>query len=106
MWDRPLYGSDVLKQELERTGQWHYGAAVQESVAAKAERIVRQEMERCRWDETTLAARRKGDATKVGIAQQIQRETTVNLAWIAQRLQMGTKTYLAHLLYWKRLHEK
>jgi hypothetical protein len=30
----------------------------------------------------------------------LRRETTVTLAWIAERLQMGTKTHLAHLLYW------
>jgi hypothetical protein len=40
------------------------------------------------------------------MAQRLQRETTVTLAWIAQRLQMGTRTYLAHLLYWKRRGDK
>jgi hypothetical protein len=24
----------------------------------------------------------------------------MTLAWIAERLQMGARTYLAHLLYW------
>ena len=34
------------------------------------------------------------------IALRLRHETTMTLAWIAQRLQMGTKTHLAHLLYW------
>ena len=25
----------------------------------------------------------------------------MSLAWIAQRLHMGTKTHLSHLLYWQ-----
>jgi hypothetical protein len=31
----------------------------------------------------------------------ILRETTMKLLQIAQRLQMGTKTHLSHLLYWQ-----
>ncbi len=106
-----FFGDEALKQELlaevsERTGQWHYGEAFQESVAAKAERIVKEELKKRKWDEKTLAARRKGDAAKVAIAERLQEETTVTLAWIAERLQMGAKTHLAHLLYWKRRSEK
>jgi len=102
-----FFGNDALKQELlaqaaEKAGAWHYGELVQESAAAKAERIVMDELATNRWDESTLAARRKGDAVKVAMAQRLRRETTMTLAWIANRLQMGTKTYLAHLLYWKR----
>ena len=26
----------------------------------------------------------------------------MTLAWIAERLNMGTQTHLAHLLYWER----
>ncbi len=40
-------------------------------------------------------ARRKGGPVKVFIAQRLPRETTMTLAWIAQRLQLGTKTYPA-----------
>jgi REP element-mobilizing transposase RayT len=104
-------GGDALKQELlaqasEKTGRWHYGDLVRESAEAQAERIVEEELNKRKWNESTLAARRKGDPAKVGMAQRLQRETTVTLAWIAQRLQMGTRTYLAHLLYWKRREEK
>ena len=44
---------------------------------------------------------RKGDPAKVKLAQRLRAETTMTLNWIAQRLQMGTKTHLAHLLYWE-----
>jgi len=102
-----FFGNDALKQELlaqatEKTGPWHYGELVQESAVAKAERIVMEELAQRHWDAAILAARRKGDTEKVLIAQRLQRETTMTLAWIANRLQMGTKTHLAHLLYWKR----
>jgi hypothetical protein len=53
-----------------------------------------------------LAARRKGDAEKVAMAQRLRRETTMTLAWIAERLRMGVKTHLAHLLYWNRREQK
>jgi hypothetical protein len=45
--------------------------------------------------------RRKGDVAKLRIAKILREKTTMTLDWIAERLQMGTKTHLAHLLYWK-----
>ena len=45
-----------------------------------------------------VGARRKGDAGKVALAERLRRETTVTLAWVANRLPMGAKTYLAYLL--------
>ena len=106
-----FFGNAALKQELlaqvsAKTGQRHYGELVQESAEAAAERIVTKEFTRRKWDEDVLAARRKGDPAKVAIAQRLRRETTMTLAWIAERLQMGTPTHLAHLLYWKRRNEQ
>jgi hypothetical protein len=104
-------GKEALKQELlaqvsKKVGKWHYGEAVQESAEAKAEGIVKEELRKRKWDEKTLAARRKGDAEKVAMAQRLRRETTMTLAWIAERLRMGVKTHLAHLLYWNRREQK
>jgi hypothetical protein len=90
----------------EKTGQSHYGELVRESAIAKAERLVRAELAKRKWDEASLAARRKGDPGKLAIAQRLRRETTMTQAWIAERLRMGTKTYLAHLLYWKKRDHK
>jgi hypothetical protein len=104
-------GKEALKQELlaqvsKKAGKWHYGEAVQESAEAKAERIVTEELRKWKWDDKVLASRRKGDAGKVAVAERLRRETTMTLEWIARRLRMGTKTHLAHLLYWKRRNEK
>jgi putative transposase len=106
-----FFGRDALKEELlaamsEKSGRWHYGEAVVESAQSRAERIVREELKRRKWDERELTERRKGDVGKVAIAERLQRETTMTLAWIADRLRMGARTHLAHLLYWKRRNEK
>ena len=106
-----FFGEDALKQELlaqvsEKTGRFHYGEAVHESVQARAERIVTEELKRRKWSLSSLAQRRKGDAGKVAIAVRLRAETTVTMAWIAERLQMGTRTHLAHLLYWRKRDEE
>jgi len=43
---------------------------------------------------------RKGNTKKVQMTLSLRRETTMTLAWIAQRLRMGSTGYLAHLLSW------
>ena len=98
-------GEASLKEELlakasTRTGAWLYGAVVQESALVLAERLVKAEFKRLGWTEQTLAERRKGDPAKVALAQRLRRETTMTVGWIAERLQMGTRTHLTHLLYW------
>jgi len=40
------------------------------------------------------------------MAARLRRETTMKLAWIAERLQMETSTHLAHLLYWRGKERK
>jgi hypothetical protein len=51
------------------------------------------------WTDKDLAVRRKGDPKKVRLAGKLRAETTVPLAWIAQRLAMGSRGYLTWLLY-------
>jgi hypothetical protein len=41
------------------------------------------------------------DSRKLRMTLRLQKETTMTLAWIAQRLHMGTKTHLSHVLYWQ-----
>ncbi len=101
------FGQEALKEELlaqvsARSGAWHYGEELRESAAAKAERIAAEELRRRGWNTTTLGRRRKGDPEKVVIAERLRRETTMTMEWIAERLKMGTKSHLAHLLYWAR----
>jgi hypothetical protein len=93
---------ELLAAVNAQAGDWHYGEELRESDQAKAERIVTAELKRRKGDAGTLAERRKGDPAKVAIARRLREETTMTLAWIAERLAMGTKTHLAHLFYWER----
>jgi hypothetical protein len=58
------------------------------------------------WTEAELAQRKKGDSGKLIIARRLQQETTMTLQWIAERLHMGTRSHLSHLLYWLRRAER
>ncbi len=59
-----------------------------------------------KWLLGTYTSRFKGDKGKVAIALRLRAESTVTLAWIAERLRMGTATHLAHLLYGHRRERK
>ena len=50
------------------------------------------------WSEADLKARRKGEPRKVDLAWKLRSQTTLPLAWIAERLSMGTRGHLAWLL--------
>jgi hypothetical protein len=39
---------------------------------------------------------------KVALAARLRAKTTVTVGWIAERLAMGTRGYLNHLLYRRR----
>ena len=98
-----MLGSETFRQELlaaavERVGPSHYGAQRQESDRQKAERVVKEELGRLGWEEEDLGARRKGHRAKVMLARRLRQETTMSLKWIAQRLQMGSWTYVSNLL--------
>lgn len=49
-----------------------------------------------------LAERPKGDPEKLDIAWRLRQETTMSLKWIAQKMRMGSWTYLSNLLVLKR----
>ena len=96
-------GSDEFRQELllaagKRVGPSHYGRERQETSEQKAQRIVTEETKRLRWEESDLQTRRKGDPQKVILARRLREETTMTLKWIAQRLRMGSWTYVFNLL--------
>jgi hypothetical protein len=59
-------------------------------------------LKRRRWKEAELEARPKGDAEKVAVAGRLRAETTMTAGWIAERLRMGTRGHLNHLLYRRR----
>ncbi len=106
---RWMIGSEEFRKELlaqilpQINGR--FGAEVRESAEEQAHRIVAEELRKLRWDEAELESRRKGDKQKVRIAQRLRQETTMTIAWIAERLRMGTGTHLTHLLYWAKRGE-
>ena len=72
---------------------------VQEAVEVRAERLVKGRLKAMEWREEDLVVRRKGDPAKVKLAAHVRAETTMPLAWIAERLAMGSRGYLTWLLY-------
>jgi len=104
-------GSEAFRKELlaqmsEKAGAENFGPEIRESVEAKAERIIVEELKRTGWSEPDLLKRRKGDPKKLKIALRLRKETTMTLSWIANRLHMGTKTHLSHLLYWRKRNDQ
>jgi len=75
------------------------GEIVQEAVAVQAERFVKRQLKALGWTAADLTARRKGDPAKVKLAASVRAQTTMPLAWIAQRLAMGSRGYLTWLLH-------
>jgi hypothetical protein len=103
-------GSDEFRQELlaqvdQQAGPRHVGEEVSESAQTKAERIVREELQLQGWGAQELQRRRKGDPHKVRVAARLRCETTMTLAWIAQRLHMGSAGHIGHLLYRKEANK-
>jgi putative transposase len=69
-----------------------------ETDAARAERIVLGALEAVNWREMDLALRAKGDKVKVRIARQLREKTPMTRRWIAERLKMGSPSYVSNLL--------
>jgi REP element-mobilizing transposase RayT len=100
-------GGQEFREELlaaagERVGRSHYGTERQETGEARAQRLVREGLQALGWTEKELSQRRKGDKGKVELARRLRTETTMTLRWIADRLQMGSWTYVSNLLRVKR----
>lgn len=100
------FGDEQFRRELLAqvegvAGQYHYGTEIHEATEAKAARIIDEELRRAVWTEADLALRKKGDPAKIRMARRLRAETTLTMQWIAQRLRMGTRGHLNHLLYWQ-----
>lgn len=95
------FKKELLAQMHERRGD-HYGPELREADALHAERVLAAQLSRRGWSESQLIARRKGDPEKVEIASPLRARTPMTLKWIAQRLKMGTWTYLSNCLVQKR----
>ena len=92
------FRQELLEQVDTPPGPSHFGEAVQEAEAVQAERRVVEGLKRLGWSEADLKARRKGEPRKVELAWELRSKTTMPLAWIAKRLNLGTRGHLAWLL--------
>jgi REP element-mobilizing transposase RayT len=97
-------GSEEFRQELleqvnHQAGPRHVGEDIRQSTQAKAERIIRAELESLGWNRDELRRRRKSDPSKVRMAARLRRETTMTLDWIAEQLYMGSAGHVSHLFY-------
>ncbi len=93
------FRQELLAQMSERLGAEHYGDERAETEEARAERIIAEELKRRRWQGADLQTRPGGDAAKVALAARLRSETTLTVEWIAERLGVGSRGYLNHLLY-------
>jgi REP element-mobilizing transposase RayT len=89
---------ELLEQVKTQPGPSHFGDAIQEADEARAERLTLAGLGRLGWTERDVETRRKGDPKKVALAIRLRSQTTMPLSWIAHRLRMGTRGYLAWLL--------
>ena len=100
-------GEETFREELlakmsERMRAEHYGEERAETAEALAELIIAEELKRWRWQEADPKTRPKADPVKMALAARLRAETTMTVGWIAERLAMGTRGYLNHLLYRRR----
>jgi putative transposase len=93
------FRKELLAQISESMGRDDYGAERRESQKEKAERILAEELKRMKWKASDLDDRPKGDPGKVKIAERLRRETTTTFGWIADRLEMGSRSYAQNLVY-------
>ena len=98
------FGSEQFRAEMlnhieRQRGKWHYGSELWESAQAKAEHLIAEALRSEGVPDEQLGRWRKGHPFKIELAAKLRTQTTVTLDWIAQRLQMGTRGHLAHLLY-------
>jgi hypothetical protein len=98
LWAGSSFGRSCWSRWKTRPGPSHFGQAVQEAEGADAERLVREALKPIGWSEADRQARRKGEPGKVELVWQLRGRTTMPLAWIAERLKMGTRGHLAWLL--------
>jgi putative transposase len=74
------------------------GAERRETDEAMAERLAKEGLAIAGWTEEMLSKTIKGHPVKVEIARQVRRRTAVTRVWIADRLKMGSASYVSGLL--------
>ena len=102
---REEFKKEMIERMETRLGEHHSGELKRESAEAKAERIIREELQRLGWKSADLTRRLKSDPGKLEIATRVRNETTLPVKWIAHRLHMGSwKSATTRLHVWKKQH--
>ena len=70
--------------------QHHAGELRRETVEAKGDRIVAEELQRLGWSESEGMLRRKNNPGKMRIAVWLRRETTLSIKDVVARVRLGT----------------
>jgi len=87
-----------LAERLGRRGHRHELARERkETDAQRAERLVQEWLAREGWTEDDLMKLPKGDARKARLAVRLREQTPMARQWIADRLAMGSASYVSHL---------
>lgn len=90
---------DWLSKKLKRRGRAGERARERsETDAARAEAIVQEALRKIRWRQIDLAKQPKGHPAKAQIAHKVRRETPMTRRWIANRLHMGSPSYVSAIL--------
>jgi putative transposase len=90
---------DWLADKLSRRGRSGERAREREETdEALAERMVLEALARIRWREVDLVMKPKGHSVKVKIARHLRAQTPMSRQWIANRLRMGSASYVSNLL--------
>jgi len=89
---------DWLMDKLSRKpGRGIRAKEREETDAAFAEAMVQKELAKVRWREIDLALKPKGHKLKTSIARRLRSETPMSRQWIADRLKMGSASYVSLL---------
>ena len=88
----------VLAQVSGRLGAEHYGEERAATEEAKAERIIAAELKPVAVAGSRAEDAGQGGRGEVAVAARLRAETTMTVGWIAERLGMGTRGHLNHLL--------
>ena len=90
---------DWLADKLSRRGQRGERARERwETDECLAERIVIESLSELGWREVDLARNPKGHEDKIKIARRLRTRTPMTHQWIADRLRMGSGSYVSNLL--------
>ena len=100
-----FFGDDANRKEVlvkldtpSENHESHSGVMLRESQRKKAWDLLQELLRKEKLSESNLKQMRKGDPVKIKLAVELRKHTTMSLKWIAEKLHMGSWTYVSNLL--------